>query len=538
MLPLEEPPSSRRSTQNLDGSIELDLPALGADSNPFQQEFFPASSGGTSFVEGEYTRFLGSPKLITRTNRWGVRLGWQIFEQVHYLSVQPEVDFRTGKWRFAFGIPVAFEMFNGHMADFMDDGFRNVGKIRTSDWDELGEYFRFVRHLEYGQKKDGISFRLSQAGSLSLGHGQLLRRYSINLDPYSTSVALQLNMHNEYSGLEFMVDNLVGWNLFGARVSLNPLIHLARSPIAKSLSFSYTYMLDRKAPVVLQTITKETAINDNPYYIEGKPKPDLKSQALLHGMSLDLEIGLRRTPRYHLIGFFDVSWMLPAMSTDHDGLDSPEAGVGLTCGLQTHISIPSRPAQAFRLVGELRIFSPTYLPSYFNLAYDVQKYLIDLNYRRAASLTGALPPTKFQDVFINRKDQSWQMGFYLEMNYALVDYFSITIGMEGSDAKQGNSLLAHLEVPIFDWFQVFGSYYQHSMDSLLEMFSNRGDDKIIFFAGRVRVWAVLYVNFGFHQTLQMVEGQSDIDGGNTLENVRLLRPRFGWLGDIEVGWQF
>ncbi|RME26830.1 MAG: hypothetical protein D6806_05595, partial [Deltaproteobacteria bacterium] len=146
------------------------------------------------FIKGELGDFIGSNKLVTKNNRIGVRFGYRKLDLKHYATITPEADFRIWKFEIGLGVPLALEIFDGSWNDQKSEpvGFANAGSLRTEDWNEPGEYVRFLRYLRFGRKEDRVFLNLSQYQSMTLGHGALIRRYNPNIDPDSTRLAFEL----------------------------------------------------------------------------------------------------------------------------------------------------------------------------------------------------------------------------------------------------------------------------------------------------------------------------------------------------------
>ena len=518
--------------------------------SPPKEDASAAEDNKPKFVKGELSALLGTSKLVTTNNRVGLRLGWQQIDLMHYLTINPELDLRFGKLTFGLGVPLALEIFDGNLLEGDDwkAGFSGAGSFRTKDWDEWQEYARFIRYLTYGRKEDNIYASLSQFGSNTLGHGALMRRYSVNIDPDSTRVAGQFDMYNDYAGFEIMTNSIVSWDLFGALAFVKPLSFFMDHPIARSLSIGFTYAADRDAPVFVRTRAPEGANPALPFWVEGDSRPAVDGSTYLHAMGVDLEIKLLKTDSLDLKPFVDFSWMMP---TTPDGLDSldPEGGNGFTFGLLGRFNLGSDPVHAFRVIGEFRSFSANYQPGYFDSFYEVQKYFMDQHYARVGEETCAslrpndptqrcLPPTKFNELFVNRKGQDRRLGYYLEFNYSIVEKMSLTLALEGSNADRGNHFLAHLEVPALSWLQFFVTYHQRSMDSLGDLFSMDAADKIIFAALRLRILPFLFINFRYTHTLMFSEGNGDLNADGLEDAYRLYQPSHAWMGDIEFGWEF
>ncbi|MBW1871395.1 MAG: hypothetical protein JRJ19_04985, partial [Deltaproteobacteria bacterium] len=440
------------------------------------------------------------------------------------------------KIQFGLGVPLALELWSGEWDDVAEApvGFGNAGSFRTEDWNERSEYVRFIRYLKYGRKEDNIFFNLSQFSSTTIGHGPIMRRYSVNLDPDSTRLSAELDMYNDYAGFEFVVNSITDADLFGAIAFVKPLSFFMDHYIARSLSIGVTYMADRHAPVTLKTKSDQPL---DRYFLAGTGRPEVQTSAFLHGLGVDLEIKLLKTKNIDLKPYVDYSWFMPA-KPDGGSLPDPEGGGGFTFGLLGRFNFGEDPIQAVRVVIEFRSFSSNYIPGYFDTFYEVQKYIANRRYYEYASQYNRLPPTKFQDIFIDRTGGDRRLGFYLEFNYSLVEYFTLTLALEGSNANSANNFLVHVEVPATDWFQFFASYHHRAMDSLGDLFSSGAGDRIAFAAARVKVVPFIFLNFRYHYTFELRVDFADLTGDGFEEHYRFYEAAQGWMADIEFGWEF
>lgn len=513
------------------GKQEKMPPAPQEQAAPEQEEQKPAAH--KVFVKGELADFIGSNKLVTKNNRIGVRLGYRKLDLKHYITINPEADFRLWRFEIGLGVPLALEIFDGAWNQSRDEpvGFANAGSLRTEDWNEPGEYLRFIRYLRLGHKEDHLFLNFSQYSSTTIGHGTLMRRYNVNIDPDSTRLAFELDMYNDYAGFELVANSLIDWDLFGVLGFVKPLSLFLDGTLARSLSLGVSYLADRHAPVSLATQQQPA----NPLYLLGDDKPQVSSSAFLHAVGVDMELKVVKTNAVDIKPYIDYSWLMPATPS---GNNPPrvEGGGGFTLGVLGRFNFGSEPVHALRAIVEFRSFSPTYLPGYFDTFYEVQKFLANTRYSDYAG-SGRLPPTKFGDVFIERQGEGRHLGFYLELTYAIVGWAALTVALEGSDARSGNNFLAHLEVPALGWLQFFASYFHRGADSLGGIFG-AGGDRIAFAAVRLRVLPFLFCNFRYHYTFELRDDFADLTGNGIEEHYRLFDKMHGWLADVELGWEF
>jgi hypothetical protein len=489
-----------------------------------------------SFIKGELANFIGSSKLISANNRVGVKLGYQEFDQVHYGKVIPEVDLRFGKLELGLGIPLAFEIVNTTVDESTNEiiGFRDAGDIRKEDWDEVGEYARFIRYLTWGRKEDNLYFNLSQNTSATIGHGALMRRYSVNIDPNSTRVSAQFDAYNDYAGFEIITNSIVDWDIFGGIAFIKPLSLFSEDPTARSVSIGFTYIADHHAPVTIET---QSDPSDNPYFMVGAGRPNITSHSFLHALGVDLEMKIVKTKNVDLKPYIDYSWLMPS-AVDNDSSLEPVGGGGLTIGLLGRFNYGQAPITAIRTVAEFRSFSATYLPGYFDTFYEMQKFLSTQQYSRYAIANDTIPATKFAEIFVNRKDQDRHLGYYLEFGYSIVGYLSFVLSLEGSNAASSTNFMAHMEIPVFEFLQFFASFHQRSMDDIGDLFSSNRYDKQVYSAARVKLLPFLFLNFRYYHTFELKEGFADFNNDGLEQHYRLYMPNNGWMTDVEIGWEF
>ena len=360
---------------------------------------------------------VASSKLVTKNNRIGLCLGHRYDDLKHYAFLSPEADIRFGKVTLGLGVPLAIEIFDGHF-DIEKDytvAFDNAGSLRTEDWDEPGEYVRFIRYLKYGRKEDRLFFNLSQVASTTIGHGPLMRRYSVNIDPDSTRLSGQFDAYGDYAGFEFVTNSVVDWDIFGGIGFIKPLSFFSDNSIARSMSVGITYVADRHAPVALQTQTEPTINN---MWVLGKGRPQVSSDAFLHGMGLDLEIKVVKTEHVDIKPFIDYSWFMPGTPSGEEF--EPEGGGGLTIGVLGRFNFGEK-LQAIRTIAELRYFSGTYLPGYFDTFYEVQRFIGNQRYQDYFNLD-SLPPVEAgkryvalaggADALLEKADEAYEAGDY------------------------------------------------------------------------------------------------------------------------------
>ena len=117
-----------------------------------------------------------------------------------YLQVNPRFDFRTGPIGFGIQVPL-----NLRVHPWDEAGEAKYGKqlVRTEDWDEIGDYLKMLRYIQYGEKRDFIYARLGELSG-KLGHGTIVRGYSNTIDINTHRVGFAFDLNTDLGGFESM----------------------------------------------------------------------------------------------------------------------------------------------------------------------------------------------------------------------------------------------------------------------------------------------------------------------------------------------
>ena len=78
-------------------------------------------------------------------NEAGMGIYYTNIDGRNYLQINPRFDFRLGP--VAVGMQVPLLLGTNAEGDF---------DVRAEDWDEVGDYFKMLRYVQYGEKRDFI----------------------------------------------------------------------------------------------------------------------------------------------------------------------------------------------------------------------------------------------------------------------------------------------------------------------------------------------------------------------------------------------
>ena len=188
---------------------------------------------------------------------------------------------------------------------------------------------------------------------------------------------------------------------------------------------------------------------------------------------------------------------------------------------------------AFRLVVEARFLGNHYAPSYFDTFYEVDRFAyLNRDYRVDQSVgAGQYIP---KQRYVLERGLGQRFGYYVEGSWGVRDVVGLTLALEGNSASPAVNFVAHVEVPVLSFVQVFGSYYLRGVDSWTELGTPNGNkviglfgDKSIAFAGaRLKILPFLFLNGRVYKTFRVNADLGRFDN------------QFGFAIDLEIGYEF
>lgn len=563
--------------------VELEARPCAVGEKPLPPERLPPgqlacveleSERGVPFLKGELTRF-GDVQLVNVKNSFGVGLGVATIDNAIYAQLRPDVNLHWGPFNLGLGTPLRFEV-----ADFgslriddpssTDSIFAEVGRFRTEDWDQIEDFLRPLRYLSWGKKEDQLYLDVNRVHSVTLGHGQLVRRYTPNVDIDEDNLIAAVDGYGDYNGVELLAGPFPVPRVAGALVFVKPLALLSDDPLARSWSIGVSAATDLNAPTVLDKRQNpadqrvQLAVDSsNQLLWRGKTNPVGDT---VFGAGLDSELKILKVDILDIKTYADWSQLFfPADSSVEQAFEAFSGG-GATLGALVRMSFgetPVRPldeesddvkagrapremkaAHAVRVRVEGRLFDPQYLPSYFNTMYEVDRfqYGVDEEGSRAEL------PTKIA-FLAAQAGQPWRAGFYGEVSWAWVDIVGLTAVYEdavalAADAAPvgGRNLALHAETTGFGFLQLFGTYHYRNFEDFSGLFSFATDHEILYAGGRLELLPFLFINAAAQRAFRVGFDDDDLSRQVDKRGRRFSSVGFEnvWAGtvDVEVGWQF
>jgi hypothetical protein len=542
------------------------------------------SDRGVPFLKGELTH-LGDVQLVNARTSFGVGLGLTAIDNVYFAVVRPDLNLKFGQFSLGLGAPLRFEVANLQRIDLtagdpLDGIFGNAGRFRTEDWDQIEDFVRPLRYVTYGKKEDNVYVDINRVHASTIGHGQLVRRYAPNLDIDEDNIFANVDGYGDYGGVELMAGPFPLPRLLGGLAFIKPMAILnAITPlttpgsygdmVAESWSIGVSYVTDLNSPTGLNTRFNPAdqrlqlvvdAANQLVWNNKVNPIGDV-----VQGFGIDTELKLLKTDNIDIKVYADYSRLLfPADTSDNQSFAAFSGGGGAVGGLM-RVSFGEKPvrpieeeeedvragrkprekkaAHAFRLRLEGRAFEPTYLPSYWNTMYEVDRFQFGFAENRA------FLPTKI-GYLASKINAPLRAGYYVEAAYAWVDAVGVSASFEDAyplgddDIIRAKNLALHVESQGLGWLQLFATYHFRNFDAANagSIFSFETDNEILYAGARLQILPIMFVNVAAQRSFRLGFDDDDTPGtpddkGNRFTSVGLQNV---WAGgfDVELGWQF
>jgi hypothetical protein len=244
------------------------------------------------------------------------------------LGIFPE--FSYGK--FALGLDLTLELDE----DFQLRDLDNDGK--ADRWTSFTDYLYRIYYVRYGQKGDAFYGRIGAISGYTLGHGSIVSEYT-NTVFYPQVINLGLNLDIDgtlfkfpFLGVEFLVDDVLDWDIIGGRLYLRPLGFMP-VPVLKNLQLGGTLVTD---------IDPQEVPVDSP--------EDNSASVSVSVYGFDIGIPLIDKQDVSLLAYVDWAQIR-------------EKGNGFTVGSTFNY-------RWFTLLGQLRFFGEEFVPHYFDPFYE------------------------------------------------------------------------------------------------------------------------------------------------------------------------
>ena len=437
----------------------------------------PADEG--EFIEGELAG-VGSVGLVPWKNRFGVVVGIERLGEIFFIGIKPQInwsrDLLDRPFSMSFGIPFRLQLLDSRS----DRRWDKAGRPRAEDWDEPSDWAQILRFVQWGGKEKHFFLNITQFESSSLGHGTIMKRYNQNLNFNTRRVSFQLDGFTDYFGGETYLNDITGPNVLGALLFLKPLSLINRENYAmRSFSLGFSMAADIDAPLrnhldfddVDDDGRRQTEIRID----QGSFQPEYVSTSVI-AYGIDAEVKMVDTSVVDWKTYMDYSWLESGVPTDDPErplwANVPTRAVrsgGFTWGQLFRINAGRAPKHALRIRAEYRSYDYNYLPSYFDILYEVQRIQpISTNRKTGTELANE---TKLQRVLGRDPDGPRVHGGYLETSWRIGQYFAMAFGLELNNQTDDDSMFLHVEVPRLGPWQFMATYHRRTASGFADLWS-------------------------------------------------------------------
>lgn len=518
------------------------------------------------FFEGEPSN-LGISKWLNQNSAFGVGLGLLGADKTFVGILRPSLNLQLKQLNTHIQLeaPLRFQVLDFTQFNVLDpasysQSAAGFGTFFSEDWDSWDEYVKAVQNITIGREGEPFYLSLSRVQPLTLGNGQLVRRYAPNSDISSNQLFGSLDVDTQFGGFELIGGPIPSLRVLGGRAFINPLGFWKEQPLLASIRMGASYVTDQKAPTVLLSIPNP-ADGRRQYAVDEDGQLVFESIEV-KGMGVDAEIEPFRNDWVSVKVYGDYS-ILDTL-TFQDDATTVGSLIRFSFGQKAlrklddeseEVRTNKVPRQmkaehGIRLRLEGKLMGAQYLPSYFDSMYEQDRLQFSaVKVDDPKSSVGKLQ-------FLN--DQAGEpnrFGVYAELGYAWADAFAVSATYEDAFTpgqgffKPARGLTLHAESGGLGWIQGFATYRYRNFDGFdfSHMFKLDSEFETLVVGGRVQVLPFLFLNVSSQKSFRV--GFADDDIG-----VRPL-PNFGpdrkfrfttlgltndWLTDIgvEIGWQF
>ncbi|HDT11619.1 MAG TPA: hypothetical protein ENN58_02650, partial [bacterium] len=399
------------------------------------------------FIKGEIAN-IGSREIISPYNSAGIAIGMTMIDERYYLSINPKLALRFDSIGMIMGfhLPLNIELFNTDVTE-QSSAFT----FRTEDYDEWQDFLKIIRYIQVGGTEDKFHFSIGSNFAQSIGHGTIVRRYIPNNDSTFSTLSTRLNWYSDFGGFEALFGDVGRGNMFGGLAFVKPFGFFDHY-FPKSVSFGYVFFADRNAPANLEYVKYHDMpdpnlngedwdrVNETLYANErvrriqhdSRNRPVITDTEFLHVQGLSFEFKSYKNDYVDIEHYFDYSWFKNDMSNG-----------GFTKGILGRFNLDDKKKHAMRTQLEFRFHKDTYLPSFFDTFYDVERVEMMTNIFGRNNFT---PDGRSKYWHLqNNGTGDIKFSFYGELSYSLKSWVALSFGYE--QLPDSFSIFTHLELP-------------------------------------------------------------------------------------------
>ena len=373
-----------------------------------------------------------------------------------YMQISPRFEFSAGKWGFGLQVPLNLLVYK-----YEDDST----VIRKEDWDEPSDFFRMIRYVQYGQKRDPLYARFGTLAS-DIGHGTIMSRYLNTADLNTFRPGLHTEVNLDFGGIELMTSDVITlWGqsslsqLVGTRVHVKPLGFVAPDSPFNMFALGVSYVSDLNAPETLSTVTNDDgstsfALDDDGRYV-------VEKAGSLGVLGLDIEADVLNSDILDILLYTDYNMIADAGNGLH---------IGTLMDFNLSLGISVRMPVRF----EYRIFDADYIPQYFNSFYEIERFSV-----LADGVSGLTKKTMVQGLSDEADDDGQLTGYYGDLAFDFAGFVQVGGILEAYDGRD-NILTMFASVPALEILKAKAYYARTGIEDAGDAF--KLDDRSLLIA--------------------------------------------------------
>ena len=419
---------------------------------------------------------LGAPSGGTSGGAEGM-MSFANFGEGYFLNLAVGTSFSIGKVSLGVQAPLKIRV--------IDKDPENDTWYREEDWDDVSDWTRIIRFIQYGNPRDPFYIRLGELVSATLGHGTIVNRYynTLNIDHYHTGMWTAVNL--EFGGAELLTNDVLAWNMTATRGYIKPFgLFMAEPNIwLKKLAVGASFAGDFTAPTW----------KGNPG--QGMTPAELPTTDVAWLAGFDVEYQLVRNEGVAVTPYSDLNFFA-----------SP--GTGWHLGVLNEFQVAKSQLQV-RL--EYRLLSAHYAPTYFNTLYDIERStFLALPQYKTAAINPASPKYYY---FKEAEGLGMRHGFYGELFADILGLVGIGGIFEDYQGPDNASVTLRADLPAIMDLKLSAYYTRRNFDGLSGIFSL--DDAYLVAEGRYQILGPL---FAFALYTRYWDEVTDADGFKKYES--------------------
>ena len=372
-----------------------------------------------------------------------------------YMQISPRFEFSAGKWGFGLQLPL-----NVLVYEYKDDS----DVIRKEDWDEPSDFFRMIRYVQYGHKRDPLYARFGTLAS-DIGHGTIMSRYLNTADLNTFRPGLHTEINLDFGGIELMTSDVVTlWGqsslsqLIGTRVHVKPMGFVDPESVFNIFAVGVSYVADLNAPGTLSTITDDDG--NTSFEIDDDGRYVVAESGSLGVVGIDVEADVLNTDILDIL-----------LYTDYNMIG--DAGNGLHIGTLMDFNLSLGISVRMPVRFEYRIFDADYIPQYFNSFYEIERFSV-----LADGVAGLTKKTMVQ-ALSEAEDQDQLTGYYGDLAFDFAGLVQIGGILEAYDGRD-NIMTMFASVPALEVVKAKAYYAKTGIEDAGDAF--KLDDRSLLIA--------------------------------------------------------